>query len=54
MVDEQHAVEMVHLVLEADGEESLDLFLVGLALLVLPARADLVGEIGRASCRERV
>ena len=40
MVDEQHAVQMVHLVLEADGEHAVDLFLVGLAVLVLPAGAD--------------
>ena len=32
MVDEQHAVQMVHLVLEADREQAVDLFLVGLAV----------------------
>ena len=37
MVDEQHAVQMVHLVLEADREQAVDLFLVGLAVDVLPA-----------------
>ena len=34
--------EMVHLMLEADSEKPLDLFLVGLALFVLPTGADAV------------
>ena len=33
MVDEQHAVQMVHLMLQADREQALDLFFVLLALL---------------------
>ena len=35
--------EMVHLVLEADREQAVDLFLVGLAVHVEPAGADPVG-----------
>ena len=42
MVDEQNAVQMVHLMLQADREKAVDLFLVSLALRVLPAGADLV------------
>ena len=32
MVDEEHAFEMVHLVLEADGEQAVDLLLVRVAV----------------------
>ena len=34
---------MVHLVLQADREQAVDLFLIGLAVDVLPAGADAVG-----------
>ena len=63
MVDEQHAVQMIHLVLEADREQALDLFLVVLAVEVQPARADADpadpprrigrGPTGSPRCRER-
>ena len=45
MVDEQHAFEMVHLVLEADRQQAVELLLVGLAMLVEPAGADAVGAL---------
>ena len=43
MVDEQDAFEMVHLMLEADREQPVEILLVLLAMLVEPARADMVG-----------
>ena len=43
MVDEQHALEMVHLVLEADRQQAVEVLLVRLPMLVEPARADAVG-----------
>ena len=43
MVDEQHAFEMVHLMLEADGEQAVEVLLMVLAMLVEPARPDFVG-----------
>src|SRR3954453_15106837 len=48
MVDEQYALEMVHLVLEADREQTLDLLFMGGALLVEPAGADPVGPVDLA------
>ena len=43
MVDEQDALEMVHLMLEADREQAVEVFLMLLAILVEPAGADMVG-----------
>ena len=40
MVDEQNAFQMVHLVLEADGDQPIELFLMLLAVFVEPARAE--------------
>src|SRR3954452_1604669 len=45
MVDEQHAVEMVHLVLEAGGAHAVDLFLADLAVEIEPAGADAVRAV---------
>ena len=39
MVDEQHAVQMVDLVLERGGEQAVEIAFMGRALLVEPARA---------------
>ena len=43
MVDEEHAVEMVDLMLEADREQAVDPFLMRLAVAIEPAGADAVG-----------
>ena len=40
MIDEQHPFEVVHFVLEAGGEQPVDVFFVDLAIQILPARAD--------------
>src|SRR5438128_268302 len=40
VIDEQHAVEMVHLVLDAGGEEALRLYLADLVLVVEIAQPD--------------
>jgi len=40
MVDEQYALEMVHLVLQAGRQQAVDLFFILLALDILPARGD--------------
>ena len=45
MVDKENALQMVHLVLETDGEEAVQLFLMRLALLVEPAGANTVRAV---------
>src|SRR3546814_4213870 len=45
MVDEENALQMIHLMLEADGEEAVQLFLMRLALFVEPTGADVVGAV---------
>ena len=45
MVDEQYAFEMVHLVLEADREQAVELLLCALAVAVEPAGADAIGAV---------
>jgi len=45
VVDEQHAFEMVHLMLQAHREQPLELLLMAYALLIEPAGADAVGAI---------
>ena len=43
MVDEQHALEVIHFVLQADRKQPVELFLMRPACLVAPADADTVG-----------
>ena len=45
MIDEQHAVQMVHLMLQAGREKTFDLFLASFAVEVEPAGAYPVGAV---------
>ena len=56
MIDEQHAVQMVHLMLEAGREETGDLFLHNLAVEIEPSGPNPIRAIDlgiRASTRSK-